>query len=454
MNILALLVENKLEYLVKAQGPKLEQRAQEDTRKQMAAVDVVEHLAAADPTGNQHKFLQWIVNIYLRGGFKLEDVNRIKNELAEFVRVRAKLEKKDINQYKALPELYAALEPFKEVDVVSNRQADKSEGQRFFADGEAVMLVDTNNVKIIELKSKAASQYFGRGTRWCTAATEDCMFDRYHSEGPLYVVIEGGQKYQFHFETGSFMDAQDSPISEEKFRHMYNTAPISGLFKSREEALADQFIENAGSGANHHESEQKIEEYLGAISDRYEMEPKYLMDKMLHAELWILNSLVVGTDLIGKQWPAYEKRILAEVETPDAIDGAYKYARDLIEGPWPEFEAAIEPKLERVVTDRDAWSNLLQYCTYVKQHRWEELERALLANMPTAVNFAIQYAQATHMRRWPEIEEYAKQMPHTAFDYAVTVLGRPWPEAEDVIMSGAFTKDKYAQFKAVMDRRK
>lgn len=249
MNIFQLLFESKLEYIARSQGAKLEQRAKEDTGSEMPAVDVLNKLLAADPTGSNGKYLQWIANQYLKGQFKLEDTSRIKGEIETFQSVSPKLDKKDINQYKSLPDLYDALKPFEGQEVVSNREEDRRQEQAFYKSGEAVLIASTPN-KIIELHSEAAAKYFGRGTKWCTAADEDNMFNHYYNaEGEefdeedeeygtwdddpmyaMYVIIHNGKKFQYHPHSSQFMDAQDQPVSREDAKSMLADPNVKKLF--------------------------------------------------------------------------------------------------------------------------------------------------------------------------------------------------------------------------------
>ena len=66
---------------------------------------------------------------------------------------------------------------------------------------------------IIVPHTEEASCYYGKGTQWCTAANNgNNMFEYYNDNGNLYININKltHEKYQFHFETDSFMDETDS----------------------------------------------------------------------------------------------------------------------------------------------------------------------------------------------------------------------------------------------------
>jgi hypothetical protein len=66
--------------------------------------------------------------------------------------------------------------------------------------------------------SEDSACYIGSGTKWCTSATGgENYFWEYRKDGPLYSIITDKMgKYQFHFETGSFMNEQDKEIGTTK----------------------------------------------------------------------------------------------------------------------------------------------------------------------------------------------------------------------------------------------
>lgn len=207
-----LLLEDKVEYIATQQENPLLKRAHQDhsVEGQHSAKQIVELLKKADPTNG--KYLQWIVNTYLAAQFKIEDISRIHSELKEFTRVRSKLDKKDINQYKKLSDLYAALKPHADTAVKSGKQQKKELSSKFFNDDAAEVFYKDNQITIIIPKTEAASCYFGQGTKWCTAGKRDNMFTHYSNQGPLYIVQTPSGKYQFHFPTNSFMDSSDESV--------------------------------------------------------------------------------------------------------------------------------------------------------------------------------------------------------------------------------------------------
>jgi hypothetical protein len=212
------IFEDREEFIKTKFGSALEARASEDVKKPMTADEVLVELMKADPTAGKH--LQFIVRMYLKKQFKLEDVLRLKDDISKFEKFKSKIENKDLNSYKELRDLYAAIEPFAVKDEpVSGKQAAK----QIKAAG-AEKIIDEPDFTVLHLKNEDAAKFYGKGTKWCTAAEQNCMFDTYNKQGNLYVIItklDGKErKFQFHFESDQVMDEQDSPISAKDIKKL------------------------------------------------------------------------------------------------------------------------------------------------------------------------------------------------------------------------------------------
>lgn len=155
------------------------------------------------------KAIQKLMAWYVAGQFKLEDVHRIKNDLTLFNRVKQQLAVKDLNQYKTLVDLYNALAPFENQDVKT-----KGEQEREIKQSGAKTIINSPDFKVIEILNKEAACYYGKGTKWCTAADENNMFDHYHKQGSIYIITmpKINRKWQLHYESGQYMDEQDNQI--------------------------------------------------------------------------------------------------------------------------------------------------------------------------------------------------------------------------------------------------
>lgn len=174
-------------------------------------------LIFADPTSNPNKdkmgkYGKWILTLYKQGKLKTGDIPELRDSLTYFDKFKAKLEKKDINQYQSVPELYNAIEPFTENP---NQATSKSDELRKTKQEGAEKVYEDEEWLVIVPRTEQAACLYGKGTKWCTAATGgNNMFKYYDKHGPLFININKrtGRKYQFHFDSQQFMDEQDKPI--------------------------------------------------------------------------------------------------------------------------------------------------------------------------------------------------------------------------------------------------
>jgi hypothetical protein len=170
-------------------------------------------------SGPGDKYLVWIARMYVGGQFKLEDVSRIRGEIVTFEKVKDQLENKDLNSYKTLNALYDAVEPFtQQAEVEPEIKKDAPEPEK-----DVEWLIYTPNYKALVPKSEEASCKYGQGTKWCTAATGGYNhFKSYSQRGDLVIImakIDGKtRKFQFHFETHSFMDERDQKATKEDIK--------------------------------------------------------------------------------------------------------------------------------------------------------------------------------------------------------------------------------------------
>ena len=174
-------------------------------------------IVSSDPTWREDKpnkmgkFGKWLLKLWVNKKLMLEDLYKATEYLSYFVKYNNRIEVKDINKYHSLPELYNIVKVFMDNPEIATSNSDevrriKEGADKVFENGEWLVIVP---------HTKEASCYYGKGTQWCTAAEQSHnMFDHYNSQGNLYINIRksDGEKFQFHFESGSFMDATDTPI--------------------------------------------------------------------------------------------------------------------------------------------------------------------------------------------------------------------------------------------------
>jgi hypothetical protein len=164
----------------------------------------------ADPSTNK-KYTQWMARQFINGSeAKLEDVtSTLADYVDKFNRLNLKRKlppgENDINRYKTAGALYTAMDRYD--DPVDD--GDQGKADTVYEDGD---------VKVVIPRDQAAACAYGRQTRWCTAATKgQNYFEHYNKDGPLYILLPKspdtpGEKYQLHFQSGSYMDKDDDAV--------------------------------------------------------------------------------------------------------------------------------------------------------------------------------------------------------------------------------------------------
>ena len=168
-------------------------------------------LLMADPTASQNdrgsfagRYGVWIGNMYANGNIKPGDAPELKSALFTYDKNKTQLPQ--IKDCKSLSELIEWVkdlsDDFKPVRKQSKAKADL---EKVYEDNEWVVYVP---------HSHAAARRGGEGTNWCTASENPDYYNMYSKQGPLYINIRksDGAKFQFHFESNQFMDADDEPI--------------------------------------------------------------------------------------------------------------------------------------------------------------------------------------------------------------------------------------------------
>lgn len=184
------------------------------TREQFLE-DLLKVIETKDPTQNK-QYTPWLARMYINGGVRLEDLNR-HNILGIYDigkrRRMIKPEDADINRFKTYRDFETTMRDNYDLDQIDN--TEKKEDDK----GRAKTVYDDAEVRVVVPEDEAAACYYGRGTRWCTAATKGKnYFDHYNKDGPMYILIPktpayAGEKYQLHFPSQQFMDPKDEEVS-------------------------------------------------------------------------------------------------------------------------------------------------------------------------------------------------------------------------------------------------
>lgn len=175
---------------------------------------ILDGIEQKDPTPNK-QYTPWLARMYANGNVKYEDLNRNNliglYDLAKKRRM-LKPEHNDINRFKTYREfedtVYHIYNGFQ--DLIQNSKEEGAKAEKIF-ENEELLIVRPDN--------EAAAIKYGRGTRWCTAATQgENYFKQYDEDGALYILIpkkpeHPQEKYQLHFQSAQLMNEKDEEVN-------------------------------------------------------------------------------------------------------------------------------------------------------------------------------------------------------------------------------------------------
>ena len=124
------------------------------------------------------KYLTWVGKNLDAIGFD-EKVSKLSNAVKKFDSISSNLPITDLYQYKSEEQLYSALEEYQNKQKRVVRQV---EGGNVVFENDKFFVVNPLNHK--------TSCYYGKGTKWCTAAETDYQFNKYNEDGKLFYIID------------------------------------------------------------------------------------------------------------------------------------------------------------------------------------------------------------------------------------------------------------------------
>lgn len=344
-------------------------------------------IESVDPTQNK-QYVRWISNQYKSGNIKYEDLYKLKSDLETFIRFKTQLKRSghsvDINSY--------SVQKFtKLIDSLNQVDFDQDSDNKKYKNADDInILYDGPHGILAVPETQEASCELGKGTRWCTAASEsDNAFDDYHETGNLYIWRDkSGEKYQFHLdkESGQFsaMDSSDEPLENEDIEQMKQNPVLSKLFDNFDKQISELVKSNL-TNIHSRDFSDNIKDYINKM----------------HEDGWPELEEVIYQTKNSDAIVSYAKKIYKN-RIPEAEDtilknptSALDYTVSVIQGPWP--------KLESILLSDNKYLNLaINYAIQIKNRQWPELEQKLLKEK----NYIhlIHYAQYVKQERWPEAD--------------------------------------------------
>ncbi len=176
----------------------------------------------------------WILYRYLKlvngeyGIKRWEDIgSRVVPALKKFTILKNKkkisVDSRDLNKFKSLSQLEDLLDTFPDTELASQKAQSAAEEAEFYNSKEAKLLYNDSQIKVVIPYTEDASMYFGKNTRWCTAAKNDNLFSVYNRKGRLYIVLIKplNQRFQFHWPEMQFMNERDEDINPHELAEKY-----------------------------------------------------------------------------------------------------------------------------------------------------------------------------------------------------------------------------------------
>ena len=152
---------------------------------------------------------------------KKEDISKYKKHLETFKRNKREYPLKDINMVKDQNALDDFIKKSREIQAREEEDISQQKGVSKAEKYTKLKLGEVDGYEIFKFPKGSKELYgasceLGSGTDWCTATgNTDSFFQDYISKGDIYIITSKSnpkEKYQFHYETDSFMDSDDLAI--------------------------------------------------------------------------------------------------------------------------------------------------------------------------------------------------------------------------------------------------
>ena len=173
-----------------------------------------------DATGGKGAYATWMTKKVADKVLKGEDISKWKVYFQIFNRRKKDFKSPDIYDYTNQTDIRQFIEKAIELRDEEGKDPTKKKGVSKTDKFSDLKIGEVDGFDVYEIPKGRKDLYntsceLGSGTEWCTATGNTSIyFKQYIDEGPLYIFMKPGsdEKYQFHFESGQFMDKDDSFI--------------------------------------------------------------------------------------------------------------------------------------------------------------------------------------------------------------------------------------------------
>ena len=184
------------------------------------------------------KYLTWVGKVFDTINFE-ENFPKLVEALTKFDKISNNLPKTDIHQYQNLSEL---------LDVINIYENRNRRDVKQVEGGNVVF--DDGRFFVVNPLDHKASCYYGKGTKWCTAAETDTHFKKYNEDGKLFYIIDRSKpttdpQYKIDllrkFDGDKiYYDAKDEYVKE---GWIHNTEKLNEILSKIDSYLSTEFTE-------------------------------------------------------------------------------------------------------------------------------------------------------------------------------------------------------------------
>jgi hypothetical protein len=113
-------------------------------------------------------YSKWLLKLHISKKLKLEDLYKATEYLTAFNQFKHKVSDKDINSYSSLVDIFKEVEPF-----LAKKDMNFANDEEKKLAGQFKEIFRNEKYRIIIPLTLKSSQYFGRGTEWCTTKKDN-----------------------------------------------------------------------------------------------------------------------------------------------------------------------------------------------------------------------------------------------------------------------------------------
>ena len=360
-----------------------EGRLQDAKKKFPDDAEYIDQLSKIDPSGN-NKYLMWMakqLDHHARGMSNVGKqgvVDVLTDLIQSFHKNVQRLEKKDINQYKSLDDVEAAIEK------LGATSKEKRQKKKEVAKEGSRIVYESDEYFVVRPETEEASCYYGQNTQWCISATESSnYFEDYTQRGKAFYMIRNNYKsdkdpnkrialvysdYSGYDRPEEIFDATDDQIS----------------LSSLKEALGDEYddiLDAAKSDLEEHGAGTNMTEEFDRIVEESRGEMKYTEigwdDAGFGEYYFTAQSYFNLEDFLGVSSDQLEEEDI-DIETwvQDAVSETGMYDVDYVEVYGDEV--SIYYRFDDVSRDVPGFEKIAEEARYADEKIGTELRNNLL----------------------------------------------------------------------------